>query len=139
MKNNRRRDTNAHASQKSSSGGAVQGVSGKLARANGRSSPADERAKDDGRSPHEIPEPVWDELATTMGLSRREREIARLILGGLTEGVIAERLGISRHTVHSHIHRIFVKTGVRSQTALAGRLFAAYCNREEMRPRAGER
>jgi DNA-binding NarL/FixJ family response regulator len=46
------------------------------------------------------------------GLSRREREVASLVAGGLSTPEIAERLHLSTRTVESHIARIFTKLGI---------------------------
>lgn len=45
-------------------------------------------------------------------LSRREREVASLVAGGLSTPEIAERLHLSTRTVESHIARIFTKLGI---------------------------
>ncbi|WP_172332438.1 helix-turn-helix transcriptional regulator [Mangrovicoccus sp. HB161399] len=52
------------------------------------------------------------------GLSRREREVLDLIALGKSNGVMAELLGLSRHTVDTLVRRIFAKFGVRDRTAL---------------------
>ena len=54
---------------------------------------------------------------TPDGLTHREAEILTLIAQGLTNPEIADRLFLSRHTVKSHINRIFLKTGSRDRTA----------------------
>jgi DNA-binding NarL/FixJ family response regulator len=53
--------------------------------------------------------------AVTMGLTRREREVLRLLVEGLRSEEIARRLFISRKTVGTHIEHILRKLGVRSQ------------------------
>ncbi|WP_166664550.1 LuxR C-terminal-related transcriptional regulator [Actinophytocola oryzae] len=53
------------------------------------------------------------------GLTDRERQIADLVAGGLTNQQIANRLFVSRRTVESHLSRIFPKLAVRSRIALA--------------------
>jgi pSer/pThr/pTyr-binding forkhead associated (FHA) protein len=53
-------------------------------------------------------------------LSVAERRVFELMLPGLTEKEIAGRLGISRHTVHSHIRKIYEIFGVRSRAELSG-------------------
>ena len=51
----------------------------------------------------------------TVGLSPREREILDLLVVGLLQKEIAERLGISYWTVQTHISRIYEKLHVRSR------------------------
>jgi len=52
-------------------------------------------------------------------LTQREREIAGLIAGGLSNKNIGERLYISERTVKSHLGTIFQKTGAKSRVQLA--------------------
>jgi pSer/pThr/pTyr-binding forkhead associated (FHA) protein len=52
-------------------------------------------------------------------LSAAERRVFDLMLPGLAEKKIAGRLGISRHTVHTHIRRIYEIFGVRSRAELS--------------------
>jgi RNA polymerase sigma factor (sigma-70 family) len=49
-------------------------------------------------------------------LTKREREILRLLADGLRQDEIAERLFISRKTVSTHVANILRKLGVRTQT-----------------------
>ncbi len=46
------------------------------------------------------------------GLSRRELDVLRLLVGGLTSDQIAERLYLSPRTVHSHLSTIYRKLNV---------------------------
>ncbi|GAA5154263.1 MULTISPECIES: alpha/beta fold hydrolase [Amycolatopsis] len=55
----------------------------------------------------------------TGGLSGREVEVLRLVAGGLSDREIAERLGISAHTVHRHVANIRTKLGLPTRTAIA--------------------
>jgi len=55
-------------------------------------------------------------------LTRRERQIAELVVGGLTNRQIAEELVISEHTVATHVRRILKKLGLQSRTQIAFRL-----------------
>jgi DNA-binding NarL/FixJ family response regulator len=48
-------------------------------------------------------------------LSRREREVMRFVVSDFTNKEIAQRLGISEGTVHSHLIRAFRKMGVRTR------------------------
>ena len=52
------------------------------------------------------------------GISKREREIAALIVSGYSNGQIADRLYISLSTVKSHIYSIYRKLGIRSRMEL---------------------
>ena len=57
-------------------------------------------------------------------LSRRESEIVRSVLCGLSTREIAETFHISTNTVQDHLKAIFEKAGVRSRRELVGQLFA---------------
>ncbi|MEU5767190.1 response regulator transcription factor [Streptomyces asoensis] len=48
----------------------------------------------------------------------REQDILRLLANGSTDHEIAAELGISKHTVHSHLDRIGEKTGCRRRPDL---------------------
>ena len=52
-------------------------------------------------------------------LTRSEAEVARHIAEGLGYSEVAELLGISYHTVHSHVKSIHSKTGFRSTGKLS--------------------
>jgi DNA-binding CsgD family transcriptional regulator len=51
-------------------------------------------------------------------LTPREREVATLVLDGLADREIAERLFLSRHTVSQYVTGIYRKLGVHSRVAL---------------------
>lgn len=55
----------------------------------------------------------------TISLSPREREVAELLLEGLTYQEIGERLFISLATVKTHVERIYKKTGTGNKMELA--------------------
>jgi len=63
-----------------------------------------------------VPRPVARIMES---LSRRETEVAALICEGLTNGQIAQRLGIAVTTVKDHVHHILARTGLRNRSALA--------------------
>ncbi|MEJ7702868.1 MAG: LuxR C-terminal-related transcriptional regulator [Geodermatophilaceae bacterium] len=52
-------------------------------------------------------------------LTVREREVSALVVEGLPNRVIAERLGVSPRTIAVHVSRILAKTNCRSRTELA--------------------
>jgi DNA-binding CsgD family transcriptional regulator len=56
------------------------------------------------------------------GLTRREMEVAKLIVDGHTNQQIAERLYLSPRTVETHISHIFAKLGVSSRVAIVSAL-----------------
>lgn len=53
--------------------------------------------------------------ADTSGLTRRERDILRLMADGLTNREIAGQLVVSVNTVQTHVAHILNKLGVRSR------------------------
>jgi len=64
-----------------------------------------------------------------MDLTRREREIAGLVAGGMTNRAIAERLFLADRTVEGHVEHALNKLGFTSRTQLA-----AWIAREETAP-----
>ncbi|MFJ1703806.1 LuxR C-terminal-related transcriptional regulator [Kitasatospora sp. NPDC088346] len=58
----------------------------------------------------------WTE--TTCKVTERERQILELLANGETDHGIADRLGISEHTVHSHLDRLRDKIGSRRRADL---------------------
>jgi DNA-binding CsgD family transcriptional regulator len=58
-------------------------------------------------------------LTTPSPLSEREREIAGLAAGGLSDLNIAQQVGISEGTVGRHLHNIYRKLGIGSRLELA--------------------
>lgn len=55
-------------------------------------------------------------------LTRREREVARLLAAGLPNKIIARRLRITLGTVKCYVHRILAKTGTRNRASFACRM-----------------
>jgi DNA-binding CsgD family transcriptional regulator/GAF domain-containing protein len=53
-----------------------------------------------------------------VALTPREREVAALVVDGLVDREIAQRLYLSRHTVSQYVKRIYRKLGVDSRVAL---------------------
>lgn len=67
----------------------------------------------------------WNLITDDLELSPRESEVVKQLFAQHTERRIARELGISRHTVHSHLRRIYRKLDVRSRTALLLEVFSA--------------
>jgi DNA-binding CsgD family transcriptional regulator len=61
-------------------------------------------------------------LLAAHGLTRREADVARLVLRGASTDAIVDALHISRYTVQDHLRAVFDKVGVRSRRDLAGHL-----------------
>jgi DNA-binding NarL/FixJ family response regulator len=51
-------------------------------------------------------------------LSRREQQVANMVVEGLTNQEIAGKLGVSAHTVKNHLFRIYEKLGISSRMEL---------------------
>ncbi len=73
-----------------------------------------------------LPEAEWEILAAELRLSPRELQIVRHIFDDEKERTIAARLGISQHTVHAHIQRIYEKLGATGRVSLVVRVFHEY-------------
>ncbi len=67
-------------------------------------------------------EHAWLEIARTLGLTQRELQIVQGVFDNLPKAGIAERLGISVHTVHTHLNRLFKKLTVNTRTDLVLRI-----------------
>jgi DNA-binding NarL/FixJ family response regulator len=52
-------------------------------------------------------------------ITRREREVLRLVARGLTNRRIAEHLVVSEHTIHRHVTNLLRKLDLPSRTAAA--------------------
>jgi DNA-binding CsgD family transcriptional regulator len=61
-------------------------------------------------------------LLTAMGLTPRERDVARLVLRGASTQTIGTDLYLSPHTVKDHLKSIFDKLGVRSRRDLVAHI-----------------
>lgn len=68
----------------------------------------------------------WRSIADTLRLSGREFQIVRCIFDGETESIIAQELGISPHTVHTHVERLYRKLNVCNRAELVIHIFDAY-------------
>ena len=66
--------------------------------------------------------PSEESLRAKFGLSRREAQVAVLLAERRTDAEIATALGISWHTVRSHVERIFVALGCHTRRDAAAKL-----------------
>lgn len=64
-------------------------------------------------------------LCRVYALSRREREVVALLVGGLDTQAVALRLLISPHTVQDHLKSVFGKVGIHSRRELLAKLGAS--------------
>jgi DNA-binding CsgD family transcriptional regulator len=65
-------------------------------------------------------------IADAYGLTKREGEVTRLVLHGLSTAEVSEELHITPNTVRDHFKAIFDKVGVRSRRELVGQVFAQH-------------
>jgi DNA-binding NarL/FixJ family response regulator len=84
-----------------------------------------------GRASDLLTTDEWRAIAEALRLSPRELQIGQGLLDGLNEVGLGERIGISAHTVHSHVKRMYSKTGARSHGELVARMFLAYLARDQ--------
>jgi DNA-binding CsgD family transcriptional regulator len=78
-----------------------------------------------------LPEPSWQSIVRSLGLSNREAQVASLIVGdGSCESAMAANLSISPHTVHTHLERIYRKLRVTNRSQVVSRIFQLYVNQE---------
>jgi DNA-binding NarL/FixJ family response regulator len=67
----------------------------------------------------EIEPQIRKQTDEASGLSRREAEVLRLVAHGMSNNDIADRLALSKHTVHRHVSSILAKLDLPSRAAAA--------------------
>jgi DNA-binding CsgD family transcriptional regulator len=65
-------------------------------------------------------------IVDAYGLTKREGEITKLVMRGLSTAEVSGKLHITPNTVRDHFKAIFDKTGVRSRRELVGQVFAQH-------------
>jgi DNA-binding CsgD family transcriptional regulator len=75
--------------------------------------------RDEGVFEVRLPMSVMAPAPDVAELSSREREIAELVIRGLSRTAIAKRLSVSRRTVENHIEHIYRKLNIHSGSDLA--------------------
>ena len=71
---------------------------------------------------------AWAAIGASLHLSTRELQIVTCLIEGRldTDHQIASVLGISPHTVHTHLERLYKKLDVDSRSHLILRVFTEY-------------
>ena len=73
-------------------------------------------------SPARPPDIAWLQMAA-YGLSPREEEVVKLVVGGQSTRQISDRRFIAEHIVQRHLSNIYEKVGVRGRRALVKHVF----------------
>lgn len=71
-------------------------------------------------------EPVWEEIARSLKLSGRELQIVMGVFDDETDFGIAQHIGISLHTVHTHVERLHQKLVIRNRPQLLLRVMQEF-------------
>lgn len=81
--------------------------------------------------------PAFEAAARPLPFSDRERQIANLVVAGLTNRQIAERLVVSVRTVEGHLYRLFTKLGINNRDQLVQLIDRNTSVRVTLTPRCG--
>jgi DNA-binding CsgD family transcriptional regulator len=65
---------------------------------------------------------VWTCIGQRLSLSERELQIVQSVFDDAHQDLIAKELGISSHTVHTHLERLYHKLQVTSRVDLVVRI-----------------
>jgi DNA-binding CsgD family transcriptional regulator len=72
----------------------------------------------------------WDRIRESLNLSPREFQVVLTVCAELKDRAIAERLGISIHTVRTHFERLFRKLNVNSRAGLVMCVLRSVCDHQ---------
>lgn len=73
-----------------------------------------------------LSEQAWVTIARSLKLSGRELQIVRGVFDDATDLAIAQRIGISLHTVHTHIERLHRKLAIINRAQLLLRIMQEF-------------
>jgi len=65
---------------------------------------------------------AWQEIARTLGITKRKLQIVQAVFDNQHEADIAKRFKLSPHTIHMHLNRLFKKLTVTSRAGLVLRM-----------------
>lgn len=71
-------------------------------------------------------ESEWHGLITHLSLPERQAEILYLLLSGICDKQIAQRLDVSLPTIRTHLQRIFARFDVSNRTSLVVEVFRQF-------------
>lgn len=71
-------------------------------------------------------ESEWVKIVSALRLSTREAQIVAYLVEDHNEEWIGGQIGISAHTVHTHVERLYRKTGSKSRCQISALLFRTY-------------
>ena len=86
-----------------------------------------------------LSEDEWHDVIGYFHLSGRESQVVQRMFEGKKQVAIATELGISSHTVHTHIERIYGKLGVHDRCEMVLRVFGAHMALNASGERGGAR
>ena len=77
--------------------------------------------------PDLLDEAQWDRARAELGLTRREVEVFRLIVRGLSNAELCHALFISHDTLRTHLKSIYRKAGAKDRVSLILNVVHRYC------------
>ena len=83
-----------------------------------------------------LPQGAWRRIERSLGLSQRGLSIIQSVFDDRSEPAIARELGISAHTVHTYLERLYHRLDVRSRIGLVLRIVAEHLAMSTDRPTA---